>query len=98
MNTDICAIAASVQGKGSSRVWRNEESLHYYVSARTLTIRIGRFLGVNGTPLQRRLSQHAVVLFGFAAVLAVIVVVANRFMNNRVVIIDAVLTGMSHQT
>ena len=107
MKTEIGAIAASLQGKGGSRVRkvrRNEEGkklFHYYVSAYALTVTdtIGRFLGVNvGTPLQRRLSQLAVVLFGFAVVLAIIVAAANRFVNNRVVIIYAVSTGTFNQT
>lgn len=102
MNTEIGAIAASLQGRGNTKirkVRRNEEGkklFHYYVYAYALTVTdtIGRFLGVNvGTPLQRRLSQLAVALFVVAIVFAIIVAAANSFVNNRVVIIYAVSTG-----
>ena len=102
MRTEIGAIAQSLQGRGGAKVRkvrRNEEGkklFHYYVSAYALTATdtIGRFLGVNvGTPLQRRLSQLAVGLFVIAVVFAVIVEAANRFVNNRMVIIYAVTTG-----
>ncbi|TFK84086.1 sodium P-type ATPase-like protein [Polyporus arcularius HHB13444] len=103
MKTEIGAIAASLQGSGGTKVRkvrRNEEGkklFHYYVSAYALTVTdtIGRFLGVNvGTPLQRRLSQLAVALFAIAIVFAIVVAAANRFVNNRVVIIYAVSTGL----
>ena len=102
MQTEIGAIAASLQGSGGTKVRkvrRNEEGkklFHYYVSAYALTIfdNVGRFLGVNaGTPLQRCLSQLAVGLFVVAVVFALIVAAANRFVNNREVIIYAVSTG-----
>ena len=103
MKTEIGAIAASLQGNGGTKVRkvrRNEEGkklFHYYVSAYALTVTdtIGRFFGVNvGTPLQRRLSQLAVALFVIAIVFAIVVAAANRFVNNRVVIIYAVSTGV----
>lgn len=57
---------------------------------------IGHFLGVNvGTPLQRKLSQLAIGLFGIAVVFAIIVLAANDFTNEREVIIYAVATGLS---
>ena len=102
MHTEIGAIAASLQGSGRTKVRkvrRNEEGkklFHYYVSAYALTVvdNVGRFLGVNvGTPLQRRLSQLAVGLFVVAVVFALVVAAANRFVNNREVIIYAVSTG-----
>ena len=104
MHTEIGAIAASLQGRGGTKVRkvrRNEEGkklFHYYVSAYALTVadNVGRFLGVNvGTPLQRRLSQLAVGLFVVAVVFALVVAAANRFVNNREVIIYAVSTGAS---
>ncbi|KAI1792005.1 Na(+)/Li(+)-exporting P-type ATPase [Ganoderma leucocontextum] len=103
MQTEIGAIAASLQGSGGTKVRkvrRNEEGkklFHYYISAYALTVvdNVGRFLGVNvGTPLQRRLSQLAVGLFVVAVVFALIVAAANRFVNNREVIIYAVSTGL----
>lgn len=71
---------------------------HRYLEAYTLTLgdAIGRFLGVNvGTPLQRKLSKLAMVLFGIAVVCAIIVLGANRFHTTQDVIIYAVATGLS---
>ena len=102
MNTEIGAIAASLQGAGNTKVRKvrcNEDGkklFHYYVYAYALTVTdtIGRFLGVNiGTPLQRHLSQLAVALFVVAIVFAIVVAAANNFVNNREVIIYAVSTG-----
>jgi Na+-exporting ATPase len=57
---------------------------------------VGAFLGINvGTPLQRKLSQLAIGLFGIAVVFAVIVLAANHFSSNQEVIIYAVATGLS---
>lgn len=57
---------------------------------------LGRFLGVNvGTPLQRKLSRLAILLFGIAVVCAIIVLAANDFSDRSEVIIYAVATGLS---
>jgi P-type Na+/K+ transporter len=57
---------------------------------------IGHFLGVNvGTPVQRKLSKLALLLFGIAVNCALIVLAANRFSNDTQVIIYAVATGLS---
>lgn len=48
-----------------------------------------------GTPLQRKLSKLALLLFGIAVVCAVIVLAANSFSDNNQVIIYAVATGLS---
>lgn len=71
---------------------------HRYAQAWTLTLSdaFGRFLGVNvGTPLQKKLSRLAVLLFGIAVVCAIIVLAANDFRNDQEVIIYAVATGLS---
>lgn len=71
---------------------------HRYLEAYTLTLTdaIGRFLGVNvGTPLQRKLSKLAILLFWIAVVCAIIVLAANKFSNKQEVIIYAVATGLS---
>ena len=98
MDTEIGAVARSLAGRGSARVRKVRGSargaVRYYVVRAGSTV--GRFLGVNvGTPLQRRLSQLAVVLLGIALVFAVVVAAANRFVGRRVVVIYAVSTGMS---
>lgn len=57
---------------------------------------MGRFLGVNvGTPLQRKLSKLAMLLFGIAVICAIIVLGANSFHTSQEVIIYAVATGLS---
>jgi potassium/sodium efflux P-type ATPase len=57
---------------------------------------VGHFLGVNvGTPLQKKLSRLAVLLFFIAVICAIIVLGANQFKSDREVIIYAVATGLS---
>ncbi|PYH48136.1 sodium P-type ATPase [Aspergillus saccharolyticus JOP 1030-1] len=54
------------------------------------------FLGLNtGTPLQRKLSALALVLFDIAVVFALVVMGANGMRNDREVIIYAVATGLA---
>lgn len=103
MHTEIGAIAASLRQKdsrvrpvrrrpdGSTHPLRHAESWTL-----TFTDAIGRFLGVNvGTPLQRKLSRLAILLFSIAVVCAIIVLAANKFSSSREVIIYAVATGLS---
>ena len=71
---------------------------HRYLEAYTLTTTdaIGRFLGVNvGTPLQKKLSRLAVLLFFVAVVFAIVVLAANEFSNRSEASISAVATGLS---
>lgn len=103
MYTEIGSIAAALRAKGSKHrpVKRNAKGKagpHRYAQAWTLTVSdaVGRFLGVNvGTPLQRKLSWLAILLFGIAVVCAIIVLGANEFRNEKEVIIYAVATGLS---
>ncbi|KAI9644603.1 P-type ATPase [Ciborinia camelliae] len=103
MKTQIGRIAQSL-GKKSSKVRevkRNENGKarpHRYAQAWALTTTdfVGRFLGINvGTPLQKKLSQLACLLFLIAVVCAIIVLAANKFSNNQEVVIYAVATGLS---
>ena len=101
--TEIGSIAAALRNNGSHRrpVKRKEDGKakpHHYAKAwgLTATDAIGNFLGVNvGTPLQKKLSRLALLLFGIAVVCAIIVLAANRFVNEQEVIIYAVATGLS---
>lgn len=103
MYTEIGSIAQSLRQKGSKirSVKRRPDGTtnpFRYAEAWSLTISdaIGRFLGVNiGTPLQRKLSRLAILLFGIAVVCAIIVLAANGFSNRSEVIIYAVATGLS---
>ncbi|TLD14667.1 hypothetical protein PspLS_11015 [Pyricularia sp. CBS 133598] len=101
--TEIGIIAAALRDKKSKRrpVKRKEDgsaSPLRHAQAWTLTFSdmVGRFLGVNvGTPLQRKLSQLAVLLFFVAIVCTIIVLAANFFRPRQEVIIYAVATGVS---
>ncbi|KAF7130965.1 hypothetical protein CNMCM5793_003900 [Aspergillus hiratsukae] len=103
MATEIGSIAAALRAGDSHRrpVKRGpngETKKRWYVAAWTLTgtDAVGRFLGVNvGTPLQRKLSKLAILLFGIAVLFAIIVMAANKFANSNEVILYAVGTGLS---
>ncbi|KAK3900583.1 sodium transport ATPase [Staphylotrichum tortipilum] len=101
--TEIGAIASALNQKERrvrpvKRGPNGKAGPHRYLEAYTLTLGdvIGRFLGVSvGTPLQRKLSKLAMLLFGVAVLCAVIVLAANRFHTSQEVIIYAVATGLS---
>jgi magnesium-transporting ATPase (P-type) len=103
MKTEIGSIATALRRKNSNRrpVKRRPDGsakLHRHAQAWALTSTdaVGRFLGVNvGTPLQRKLSRLAILLFGIALVCAIIVEAANKFSGRNEVIIYAVATGLS---
>ncbi|KAL4976447.1 hypothetical protein BDW66DRAFT_166418 [Aspergillus desertorum] len=103
MKTEIGAIAAALHANDSrkrpvKRGPEGETKKRWYVQAWTLTATdaVGRFLGINvGTPLQRKLSKLALLLFGIAVVFAIIVMGANEMRNDKEVIIYAVATGLA---
>lgn len=103
MYTEIGTIAMSLRNKGSKRrpVKRKADGSagpHRYLEAwgKTAGDAIGHFLGVNvGTPLQKKLSRLALLLFAIAVICAIIVLAANEFSNNQEVVIYAVATGLS---
>ncbi|KAK8084105.1 sodium transport ATPase [Apiospora saccharicola] len=102
--TEIGAIASALNQKESKvrPVKRKPDGRRpnpaRYLEAYTLTLgdALGRFLGVNvGTPLQRKLSKLAMLLFAIAVVCAIVVLAANRFDSRQEVVIYAVATGLS---
>jgi Na+-exporting ATPase len=103
MKTEIGSIASALRSKDSKvrEVKRDSDGKakpHEYAKAWGLTTSdfVGRFLGVNfGTPLQRKLSKLAILLFFIAVVCAIIVLSANGFSSNKEVVIYAVATGLS---
>ncbi|KAL4796733.1 hypothetical protein BDV19DRAFT_76062 [Aspergillus venezuelensis] len=103
MATEIGSIAAALRATNSKRRPvkqgpNGETKKRWYLQAWTLTgtDAVGRFLGVNvGTPLQRKLSKLAIILFGVAVLFAIIVMAANLFASNNEVILYAVGTGLS---
>ncbi|KAL4804215.1 hypothetical protein BDV18DRAFT_142725 [Aspergillus unguis] len=103
MATEIGSIAAALRATNSKRRPvkhgpEGETKKRWYLQAWTLTgtDAVGRFLGVNvGTPLQRKLSKLAVLLFGIAVLFAIVVMAANKFSDDNEVILYAVGTGLS---
>ncbi|KAF7183748.1 hypothetical protein CNMCM7691_004098 [Aspergillus felis] len=103
MATEIGSIAAALRAGDSRRRPvkkgpNGETKKRWYVQAWTLTgtDAVGRFLGVNvGTPLQRKLSKLAILLFGVAVLFAIIVMASNKFASSNEVILYAVGTGLS---
>ncbi|KAB8078304.1 hypothetical protein BDV29DRAFT_152832 [Aspergillus leporis] len=103
MHTELGAIAAALRASNSKkrpvkRGPNGETKKRWYVQAWTLTgtDAVGRFLGVNvGTPLQRKLSKLAILLFAVAVAFAIVVMAANLFSSNNEVILYAVGTGLS---
>ncbi|CAG7919582.1 unnamed protein product [Penicillium olsonii] len=103
MRTEIGAIAQALRGTDSKRrpVKRGPEGetkKRWYVQAWTLTTTdaIGRFLGTNvGTPLQRKLSKLALLLFAIAVIFAIVVAGSNNWRGDSEVIIYAVATGLA---
>ena len=102
MYTEIGKIAGSIQG--TKRKLNRSMSIKKHGSfqpAKGAALRtwdvVGRFLGLTvGTPLQRKLSKLAYILFGFAILLAIIVFGVNRFDVTNEVAIYAISTGESN--
>ncbi|KAL8850311.1 MAG: hypothetical protein Q9221_004726 [Calogaya cf. arnoldii] len=101
MYTEIGRIAVSMQGKtrkpGRSLSRRKGGPMQ---PAKGVALRIwdgiGQFLGLTvGTPLQKKLSKLAYVLFGCALLLAIIVFGVNRFNVTNEVAIYAISTGIA---
>lgn len=99
MSTEIGKIAESLQGntrKPNRSMSRNGNSKIQPVKGAALRVwdGVGKFLGLTeGTPLQRKLSKLAYLLFGCALILAVIVFGVNRFNVTSEVAIYAISTG-----
>ncbi|KAJ3486395.1 hypothetical protein NLG97_g6622 [Lecanicillium saksenae] len=101
MTTEVGKIAASTSKKqrkaGRSMNWRKYGKRQPVVglAKRTYDV-IGKFLGLTeGTPLQRKLSALAYVLFGCAIILAMVVFGVNHFNLRNEVIIYATSLGIA---
>lgn len=101
MSTEVGKIAASTGKKqrkaGRSMNWRKygKRQPAIGLAKRTYDI-IGKFLGLTeGTPLQRKLSALAYVLFGCAIILAIVVFAVNHFDMRNEVIIYATSLGIA---
>jgi len=103
MKTEIGAIAESLSRTGVSKrtAEANEDGhvpFYRYIAMYVLKVAdsIGSFLGLTvGTPLHRKLSQLAILLFFIAVIFAVVVFAANSFSTADEIVIYAVATGLS---
>ena len=99
MHTEIGKIAESMHGNQRKPNRSLSRKKHGNLQlAKGLTLRLwdglGKFLGLTvGTPLQRKLSKLAYMLFGFAILLAIIVFAVHRFDVTNEVAIHAISTG-----
>jgi P-type Na+/K+ transporter len=103
MSTEIGKIAESMQGKKRKPNRSLSRKKHGNLQpAKGAALRtwdgIGAFLGLTvGTPLQRKLSKLAYILFFFAILLAIIVFGVNRFNVTNEVAIYAISTGKRYR-
>lgn len=101
MDTEVGKIAASTTKKqrkpGRSMNWKKYGSTAPVKGgSKRLYDFFGKFLGLTvGTPLQKRLSKLAYVLFLCALILVIIVFGVNRFQIPNEVIIYAISTGIA---
>lgn len=101
MQTEVGKIAASTTKKQR----KEGRSMNYKKYGPTAPVKggakrlydfVGKFLGITeGTPLQRKLSKVAYILFGVAILLAIIVFGVNRFNVTDEVAIYAISTGIA---
>lgn len=102
MATEIGAIAAALREEGGHKrkLQRDENgrasfSAYALFALGALWDPIGEFLGVTvGTPLQRKLSELFLTIFGLAIVFALIILAANKMSTRRDVIIYAITTAI----
>ncbi|KAL8704854.1 MAG: hypothetical protein Q9201_002013 [Fulgogasparrea decipioides] len=101
MHTEIGKIAASMEGKHrkANRSLSRKKGGKLQ-PAKGVALRIwdsfGEFLGLTvGTPLQKKLSKLAYILFGCAILLAIIVFGVNKFNVTNEVAIYAISTGIA---
>ncbi|KOH00895.1 ENA1-like protein [Saccharomyces eubayanus] len=95
LNSEIGKIAKSLQGgtglisHDPSKSWLQNG----WVSTRRV---IGAFLGTTvGTPLHRKLSKLAVLLFGIAVLFAIIVMASQKFNVDRNIAVYAICVALS---
>ena len=100
MSTEIGKISQSMHGKTRKANRSLSRKKHGNLQpAKGAALRfwdsLGQFLGLTvGTPLQRKLSKLAYMLFGCAIILAIIVFGVNRFDVTNEVAIYAISTGV----
>ena len=100
METEVGRIAAATAKKdrkaGRSMSYKYGKTQPVKGLARRTYDVMGKFLGLTeGTPLQRKLSKVAYILFAVAILLAIIVFGVNRFHVTDEVAIYAISTGIA---
>lgn len=87
MDTEIGKIASALNDRGEG-----DEKGAWYMR---IASAVCKFLGLTvGTPLQRKLSELFLWLFGIAVLCAIVVLGANKFDSRRDVIIYAITTAV----
>ncbi|SCV04793.1 LAMI_0H19196g1_1 [Lachancea mirantina] len=95
LNTEIGSIAQSLRGE-NSLISKDEDKNFMQNAAKTIKTSIGSFLGTNvGTPLNRKLSKLAVLLFFVAVVFAIVVMATQKYHVNKEVAIYAICVAIS---
>lgn len=98
LNTEIGKIAASLKSDDGiiARPKSSSVTDHLKAWGKTLYNVIMNVLGTNvGTPLQRRLSWLAIILFWVAVVFAIVVMASQQFDVNKSVAIYAICVALS---
>ncbi|CCD22723.1 putative Na(+)-exporting P-type ATPase ENA5 NDAI_0A05680 [Naumovozyma dairenensis CBS 421] len=95
LNTEIGKIAESLRGEGS--LISRDPSLSKLQNIRkSIKQTAGAFLGVTtGTPLHRKLSKLAILLFFIAVIFAIVVMASQKFIVDRGVAIYAICVALS---
>ncbi|QEO20541.1 potassium/sodium_efflux_P-type_ATPase,_fungal-type [Candidozyma auris] len=97
LHTEIGKIASSLQSSDDDLIVKKRPGVSYFeiVWRSTLNI-IMNVLGTNvGTPLQRKLSWLAIILFGIAVLFAIVVMATQKMDVNRSVAIYAICVALS---
>lgn len=92
MNTEVGRIASLLRADSTPRREDAYWFASYWQRVKTGTRSI---LGLDGTPLQVKLSKFALLLFGLAILLAIIVFSANRFDIDSDVLIYGICVGVA---
>ncbi|CUM63350.1 uncharacterized protein PRCAT00000923001 [Priceomyces carsonii] len=99
LNTEIGQIAKSLRSESTliQKVDKNDGSSRYFKAfLGTVKNIVGNVLGVTvGTPLQRKLSWLAILLFWIAVIFAIIVMGSQRMRVNTEVAIYAICVALS---
>ncbi|QLL32177.1 hypothetical protein HG536_0C03450 [Torulaspora globosa] len=95
LNTEIGKIAQSL--RGAEGLISRDPAKSFFQNAWISTKRTcGAFLGTTiGTPLHRKLSKLAILLFGIAVVFAIIVMASQKFNVDRDVAVYAICVALS---